>query len=140
HAMEMDNPGTVEFRNVTFGYPGAEAPVLNDVSFIARRGETTAIIGSTGSGKSTLLNLIPRLYAAGAGEVLVGGVPVTELTRKQRSGAVATVPQRPYLFSGTIASNLRFGAENATEDDLWAALDVAQAHEFVTAREDGLDG
>lgn len=140
HAMEMDNPGTVEFRNVTFGYPGAEAPVLNDVSFIARRGETTAIIGSTGSGKSTLLNLIPRLYDAGAGEVLVGGVPVTDLTRKQLSGAVATVPQRPYLFSGTIASNLRFGAENATEDDLWAALDVAQAHEFVTAREDGLEG
>ena len=140
HAMQMDNPGTVEFRNVTFGYPGAEAPVLNDVSFIARRGETTAIIGSTGSGKSTLLNLIPRLYDAGAGEVLVGGVPVTDLTRKQLSGAVATVPQRPYLFSGTIASNLRFGAENATEDDLWAALDVAQAHEFVTAREDGLEG
>ncbi|PQZ94627.1 multidrug ABC transporter ATP-binding protein [Arthrobacter sp. MYb227] len=140
HVAQMDNPGTVEFRNVTFGYPGAEAPVLNDVSFIARRGETTAIIGSTGSGKSTLLNLIPRLYDAGAGEVLVGGIPVTDLTRKQLSGAVATVPQRPYLFSGTIASNLRFGAENATEDDLWAALDVAQAHEFVTAREDGLDG
>ncbi len=140
HTTEMHSPGTVEFRNVTFGYPGAEAPVLNNVSFTAKRGETTAIIGSTGSGKSTLLNLIPRLYDAGEGQVLVGGAVVTELTRAQLSASVATVPQRPYLFSGTVASNLRFGANAATDEDLWAALDVAQAHEFVAAREDGLDG
>lgn len=140
HITEMHAPGTVEFRNVTFGYPGAEAPVLNNVSFTAKRGETTAIIGSTGSGKSTLLNLIPRLYDAGEGQVLVGGAAVTELTRAQLSASVATVPQRPYLFSGTVASNLRFGANAATDEDLWEALDVAQAHEFVAAREDGLDG
>lgn len=140
HTTEMHAPGTVEFRNVTFGYPGAEAPVLNNVSFTAKRGETTAIIGSTGSGKSTLLNLIPRLYDAGEGQVLVGGAAVTELTRAQLSASVATVPQRPYLFSGTVASNLRFGAHAATDEDLWEALDVAQAHEFVAAREDGLDG
>ena len=138
--VEMTEPGTVEFRNVTFGYPGAEAPVLNDVSFTAKRGETTAIIGSTGAGKSTLLNLIPRLYDAGEGQVLVGGAPVTELTRAQLSASVATVPQRPYLFSGTVASNLRFGADTATDEELWEALDVAQAHEFVSAREDGLEG
>ncbi|MFF5792593.1 ABC transporter ATP-binding protein [Paeniglutamicibacter sp. NPDC012692] len=140
HITDMTAPGTVEFRNVTFGYPGAEAPVLNNVSFTAKRGETTAIIGSTGSGKSTLLNLIPRLYDAGEGQVLVGGAPVTELTRTQLSNSVATVPQRPYLFSGTVASNLRFGADAATDEDLWEALDVAQAHEFVSAREDGLEG
>ncbi|MGL3805745.1 ABC transporter ATP-binding protein [Paeniglutamicibacter sp. R2-26] len=138
--VEMTEPGTVEFRNVTFGYPGAEAPVLNDVSFTAKRSETTAIIGSTGAGKSTLLNLIPRLYDAGEGQVLVGGAPVTDLTRAQLSASVATVPQRPYLFSGTVASNLRFGADGATDEELWEALDVAQAHEFVTAREDGLEG
>ena len=138
--VEMTEPGTVEFRNVTFGYPGAEAPVLNDVSFTAKRGETTAIIGSTGAGKSTLLNLIPRLYDAGEGQVLVGGAPVTDLTRAQLSASIATVPQRPYLFSGTVASNLRFGADAATEEELWEALDVAQAHEFVSAREDGLEG
>ncbi|MFJ6415264.1 ABC transporter ATP-binding protein [Paeniglutamicibacter sp. NPDC091659] len=140
HVTDMSAPGTVEFRNVTFGYPGAEAPVLNNVSFTAKRGETTAIIGSTGSGKSTLLNLIPRLYDAGEGQVLVGGAPVTELTRAQLSNSVATVPQRPYLFSGTVASNLRFGADAATDEELWEALDVAQAHEFVSAREDGLEG
>ncbi|MDO2934449.1 ABC transporter ATP-binding protein [Paeniglutamicibacter sulfureus] len=135
---EMDAPGTIEFRNVTFGYPGAEAPVLNNISFTARRGETTAIVGSTGSGKTTLLNLIPRLYDARQGQVLVGGAPVTELTRAQISAAVATVPQRPYLFSGTVASNLRFGAEHASEEDLWDALRTAQAEDFVAAREDGL--
>ncbi|GAA5225984.1 ABC transporter ATP-binding protein [Paeniglutamicibacter antarcticus] len=136
---EMTAPGTVEFRNVSFGYPGAESPVLNDVSFTAHRGQLTAIIGSTGSGKSTLLNLIPRLYDATEGQVLVGGAPVTELTRAQLSGAVGTVPQRPYLFSGTIATNLRFGADAATEAELWDALRTAQAESFVASRQGALD-
>ena len=135
----MPAPGTVEFRNVTFGYPGAEAPVLNNVSFTAKRGAMTAIIGSTGAGKSTLLNLIPRLYDANEGQVLVGGAPVTELTRAQLSGAVGTVPQRPYLFSGTVGSNLRFGADAATEEELWDALRIAQAESFVAARDGALD-
>ncbi len=131
--------GTVEFRDVTFGYPGAEEPVLKNVSFTAQPGKTTAIIGSTGSGKTSLLNLIPRLYDAGSGQVLIDGIPVSGLTRDQLSERVATVPQRPYLFSGTVASNLRFGAENATDEELWEALRIAQAEDFVRAKENGLD-
>ncbi|AZN30384.1 ABC transporter ATP-binding protein [Flaviflexus salsibiostraticola] len=129
--------GSVEFRDVTFAYPGAEAPVLADISFTAEPGKTTAIIGSTGSGKSTLINLIPRLYDATEGTVLIDGVPVDELGREHLSGAVGIVPQRPYLFSGSIADNLRFGAPNATEDDMWAALDTAQASDFVRVRSTG---
>lgn len=131
--------GTVEFRNVSFGYQGAETPVLRDLSFVARPGQTTAIIGATGSGKSTLLNLVPRLYDVSEGELLVGGVPVKELSREALSQTIASVPQRPYLFSGTIASNLRFGAQEATDADLWDALEIAQGADFVAEREHGLE-
>ncbi|MFD2840962.1 ABC transporter ATP-binding protein [Populibacterium corticicola] len=131
--------GTVEFRGVSFGYEGAEEPILQNLNFTARPGQTTAIIGATGAGKTTLLNLVPRLYDTTEGEVLIGGVPVTQLTREQLSRSVASVPQRPYLFSGTIASNLRFGAQDATEEDLWDALTIAQAKGFVEAREGALE-
>lgn len=137
--MQLPTPGTVEFRNVSFGYPGAEAPVLNNVSFTAQPGQVTAIIGSTGSGKTTLLNLIPRLYDVTRGQVLIGGVPVDELGRDTISRNVSVVPQRPYLFSGTVASNLRFGAQQASEAELWDALRIAQAADFVAEREDQLE-
>ncbi|KWR70134.1 multidrug ABC transporter ATP-binding protein [Arthrobacter sp. W1] len=137
--IELPTPGTVEFKNVTFGYPGAEAPVLSDISFTAKPGQTTAIIGSTGAGKTTLLNLIPRLYDATEGEILIGGVPLKDLGRDTISRNISAVPQRPYLFSGTIASNLRFGAQEATDDELWEALRVAQAEGFVAEREGQLD-
>ncbi|MGP4990475.1 ABC transporter ATP-binding protein [Glutamicibacter ardleyensis] len=138
-AIPLPTPGTVEFRNVSFGYPGADAPVLSDVSFVAQPGQTTAIIGSTGAGKTTLLNLIPRLYDATEGEVLIGGVPVRDLGRDQLSQNISAVPQRPYLFSGTVASNLRFGAKDATEEELWEALRIAQADDFVSERENELE-
>ncbi|MCG2624758.1 ABC transporter ATP-binding protein/permease [Arthrobacter sp. I2-34] len=132
------NAGVVEFRDVTFAYPGAEAPVLSNISFTARPGQTTAIIGSTGAGKSTLVSLLPRLFDADAGQVLLDGVPVTELSRPEITGRVAMVPQRPYLFSGTIAHNLRFGNPAADEDELWQALAVAQGEDFVRAKQGGL--
>ncbi|WP_431710445.1 ABC transporter ATP-binding protein [Glutamicibacter uratoxydans] len=137
--MQLPTPGTVEFRNVSFGYPGAEEPVLNNVSFTAEPGQVTAIIGSTGSGKTTLLNLIPRLYDVTRGQILIGGVPVDELGRETISKNISAVPQRPYLFSGTVASNLRFGAQKATDEELWAALRIAQAEDFVTEREGQLE-
>lgn len=118
---------TVTFEDVTFTYPGAEEPVLDGVSFQANPGETTAIIGSTGSGKSTLLGLIPRLYAPTGGRVLLGGRDVASLSRGQLVGAVAMVPQKPYLFSGTVASNLRVASPDATDEQLWRALEIAQA-------------
>lgn len=118
---------TVTFEDVTFTYPGAEEPVLDGISFQANPGETTAIIGSTGSGKSTLLGLIPRLYAPTGGRVLLGGRDVASLSRGQLVGAVAMVPQKPYLFSGTVASNLRVACPDATDEQLWRALDIAQA-------------
>jgi ATP-binding cassette subfamily B protein len=123
---------------VTFAYPGAEAPVLSNISFTAEPGRTTAIIGSTGSGKSTLVSLLPRLFDADSGEVLLDGVPVTQLARRDITERVAMVPQRPYLFSGTIAHNLRFGNPEASEDELWQALAVAQGEGFVRAKKDGL--
>ena len=137
--VHLPTPGTVEFRNVSFGYPGAEAPVLNNISFTAQPGKVTAIIGSTGSGKTTLLNLIPRLYDVTRGQILIGGVPVDELGRDAISRNISAVPQRPYLFSGTIASNLRFGAQRASDAELWQALDIAQAADFVAEREGQLD-
>ena len=136
---EAPRRGVVEFRDVTFGYPGAEAPVLGGLSFTAEPGKTTAIIGSTGAGKTTLLNLIPRLYDAASGQVLIDGVPVTELTRAQIAARVATVPQRPYLFSGTVATNLRFAAPEATDEELWEALETAQAADFVREKPEQLD-
>jgi ATP-binding cassette, subfamily B, multidrug efflux pump len=132
------NAGVVEFRDVTFAYPGAEAPVLSNISFTARPGRTTAIIGSTGAGKSTLVSLLPRLFDADSGQVLLDGVPVTEMSRPEITGRVAMVPQRPYLFSGTIAHNLRFGNPESGEDELWQALAVAQGEDFVRAKKDGL--
>ncbi|GAA0037216.1 ABC transporter ATP-binding protein [Brevibacterium metallidurans] len=136
---ELPRRGELEFRNVTFGYPGAEVPVLEDLTFTAQPGTTTAIIGSTGSGKSTIVGLIPRLIDPQAGEVLIDGVPVSAFNRHQLAELVGLVPQKPYLFSGTIASNLRFGSEFATDEQLWEALETAQAADFVAEKPDQLD-
>jgi ATP-binding cassette subfamily B protein len=130
--------GVVEFRGVEFRYPGAEDPVLRDLSFRAGRGEITAIVGSTGSGKSTLINLIPRFYDATAGSVLIDGVDVRERDREVLWTRVAMVPQKAFLFAGTVASNLRFGDADASDEELWAALTTAQARDFVAAMPDGL--
>lgn len=131
--------GTVVFDHVTFGYPGAERPVLDDVSFTAAPGRTTAIVGSTGAGKTTLVNLIPNLYDVQSGRVTIGGSSVADLTRAQRASVIGLVPQKPYLFSGTIGSNLRFGRPDATDDEIWEALRIAQADDFVAAKPKGLD-
>jgi ATP-binding cassette subfamily B protein len=131
-------PGTLEFRNVEFRYPGAEEPVLHDISLIAEPGQTTAIIGGTGSGKTTLVNLIPRLIDVTTGSLLAGGVDVRELDPAALSAAVGLVPQKPYLFSGTVASNLRYGNQEATDEELWRALEIAQARDFVERMPEGL--
>lgn len=131
--------GRIEFDGVTFGFPGAEKPVIKNASFVAEPGKTTAIIGSTGAGKTVLLNLILRLYDAQSGSITVNGAPVSALTRAQLAAAVSLVPQRPYLFSGTIASNLRFGRADATDEELWSALRIAQGDDFVREKELGLD-
>lgn len=128
----------VELRAVGFAYPGAEVPVLSSVSLRAEAGQTTAIIGSTGSGKTTLLGLIPRLYDVTGGSLLVGGVDVREVALEDLWSRMGIVPQKPYLFTGTVASNLRYGAPDATEDELWEALRVAQAEDFVRAMPEGL--
>ena len=130
--------GVVEYRNVSFAYPGAEAPVLSNISFTARPGQTVAIIGSTGAGKTSLLSLLPRLYDVVDGDVLLDGVPVSQLDRAEITRRVALVPQRPYLFSGTIGHNLRFGNPEATDDELWDALHVAQGDGFVKEKKNGL--
>ncbi|MBX3313017.1 MAG: ABC transporter ATP-binding protein [Actinobacteria bacterium] len=129
----------LELRDVGFHYPGAEQPVLDGISFVARPGTTTAIIGSTGAGKTTLLNVVPRLYDVTAGQVLLDGVDVRELATEELWRHIGLVPQKPFLFSGTVRSNLVFADEAATDDDLWAALTVAQAADFVRAMPDGLD-
>src|SRR5450830_920671 len=131
--------GELEMRDVGFAYPGAEAPVLSDVSFTARAGRTTAIIGSTGSGKTTLVNLMPRLFDATSGSVRIDGVDVRELHPDLLWGHIGLVPQKPYLFSGTVRSNLLYGKPDATEDELWRALAIAQAEDFVREMEGGLD-
>ena len=123
--------GEVEFADVTFGYPGAEQPVLRHVSFHARPGETTAIVGSTGSGKSTLINLLPRFYDVTGGAVRIDGVDVRELDRQELWRRVGMIPQKAFLFSGSIASNLRYGDESASDEQLWHALDIAQGRQFV---------
>ena len=128
---ELPVRGTVEFRSVSFAYPGAELPVLSDISFTAQAGVTTAIIGSTGSGKTTLINLIPRLFDATSGQVLVDGVDVAQIDPPVLWSRIGLVPQRPYLFSGTVASNLRYGNPDASDDELWQALEIAQAADFV---------
>ena len=125
--------GTVEFKNVSFRYHNAESDVLSDLNFTAKAGETTAFIGSTGSGKSTLLNLIPRFYDVTAGSVTIGGVDVRELPQKQLRSLIGDVPQKSVLFSGDIASNLRYGKEDASDEELWDVIQTAQAEEFVRA-------
>ncbi|HRA34592.1 MAG TPA: ABC transporter ATP-binding protein [Acidimicrobiales bacterium] len=136
---ELSGPASLELRNVEFRYPGADFPVLCDISFTARAGQTTAIIGSTGSGKSTLVNLVPRLFDVTGGSVLVNGVDVRELDPQLLWSRIGLVPQKPYLFSGTVAHNLRQADPDATDDDLWAALAVAQATDFVAEMPGGLD-
>jgi ATP-binding cassette subfamily B protein len=128
---EFPEPGAVTFRDVEFTYPGAESPVLQNISFTARRGETVAIVGSTGAGKTTLVSLIPRLFDVTGGAVSVGGVDVRDADLDQLWKGIGLVPQRPFLFTGTIASNLRFGREEATDDELWRALEIAQGRDFV---------
>ncbi|MEU0952232.1 ABC transporter ATP-binding protein [Streptomyces niveus] len=137
--LTLRRHGHLEVRGAEFRYPGAEEPVLREVSLTARPGETTAVIGSTGSGKSTLLGLVPRLVDATAGEVLVDGEDVRGLDPALLAKTVSLVPQKPYLFSGTVATNLRYGNPDATDEELWHALDVAQAKEFVTDLEGGLN-
>ncbi|MFJ6746617.1 MULTISPECIES: ABC transporter ATP-binding protein [unclassified Streptomyces] len=136
---ELRRHGELELRNVEFRFPGAEQPVLKDISLIARPGETTAVIGSTGSGKSTLLGLVPRLFDATGGTVLVDGEDVRTLDQETLATAIGLVPQKPYLFSGTVATNLRYGNPDATDEELWHALETAQAREFVERMEGGLD-
>lgn len=135
-----DSPrGTVEFKNVSFTYPGGDAPVLNDISFTAKGGSTTAIIGSTGSGKSTLLSLIPRLYDCTKGQVLLDGQDVRDYSVKDLRERIGYVPQKGYLFSGTIADNIRFGCPQASDEQVESALRTAQAWDFVSSKENGVD-
>jgi len=136
---ELPKRAELEFRGAGFRYPGAAEPVLHDVSFTVEMGKTTAIVGSTGTGKTTLVSLIPRLIDATDGSVLVDGVDVRELDPDVLWSKIGLVPQRPYLFTGTVASNLRYGDPDATDADLWAALEIAQAREFVEAMPGGLD-
>ncbi|GAA4999411.1 ABC transporter ATP-binding protein [Streptomyces siamensis] len=137
--VELRRHGHLEVRRAGFRYPGAEEPVLKAIDLVARPGEVTAVIGSTGSGKSTLLGLVPRLFDATEGEVLVDGVDVATIDPKVLARTVGLVPQKPYLFAGTVASNLRYGNPDATDEELWQALEVAQAKGFVQTLENGLD-
>ena len=134
----VDRHGELEMRGVEYSYPGAEAPVLRDISLSAGPGTTLAVIGSTGAGKTTLLNLVPRLFDATAGEVLVDGVDVRRLEPELLWSRIGLVPQRAFLFSGTVASNLRYGNPAATEEEMWGALEIAQARDFVEAMPEGL--
>ena len=136
---ELPDTTSIELREVGFAYPGAEAPVLTGISCSIEPGETLAIIGSTGAGKTTLLNLIPRLYDVTDGAVLMGGVDVRELDPEVLWSHVGLVPQKPFLFSGTVASNLRHARPDADDDELWEALRIAQAADFVREMPDGLD-
>ncbi|HWJ97862.1 MAG TPA: ABC transporter ATP-binding protein [Acidimicrobiales bacterium] len=136
---ELPTSVGLELRNVSFAYPGAESPVLCDISFTAPAGTTTAIIGSTGSGKTTLLNLVPRLFDATSGQVLVNGIDVRDIEPEVLWAQTGIVPQKPYLFSGTVASNLRYADPDATDAELWEALEIAQASSFVRDMPEGLD-
>jgi ATP-binding cassette subfamily B protein len=137
--LDLPTHGELELRHVGFMYPGAEHPVLHDISFRTRAGETTAIVGSTGAGKTTLVSLVPRLIDCTEGSVLVDGVDVRDLDPDLLWSTIGFVPQRPYLFGGTVRSNLQFGKPDATEQDMWEALEVAQARDFVEAMPRGLD-
>ncbi|GAB3613912.1 ABC transporter ATP-binding protein [Humibacter ginsengisoli] len=132
-------PGTVELADASFTYPGAEHPVLSGISFTANPGETVAIVGSTGAGKTTLISLLPRLFDVTDGAAKVNGVDVRQADLSSLWQTIGLVPQRPFLFSGTVASNLRFGREDATDDELWRALSIAQGSDFVAQMEGGLD-
>ncbi|MEU0024535.1 ABC transporter ATP-binding protein [Streptomyces sp. NPDC006335] len=136
---ELRRHGHLEIRGAGFRYPGAEEPVLKAIDLVARPGEVTAVIGSTGSGKSTLLGLVPRLFDATDGEVFVDGTEVSTIDPKLLARTVGLVPQKPYLFAGTVATNLRYGNPDATDEELWHALEVAQAKDFVEQLENGLD-
>lgn len=136
---EFSAPGHLDLVDVTYSYPGAEAPVLHRVSLTARPGETVAVVGSTGSGKTTLVNLVPRLFDVTDGSVRVGGVDVRDLDAEVLWGHLGLVPQKAFLFSGTVADNLRYGKPDATEEEMWAALEVAQARDFVEEMPGALD-
>lgn len=131
--------GLVEFKNVSFSYPGAERPVLNNLSFCAQSGKVTAIIGGTGSGKSTVINLIPRFYDIDSGSILINGIDIREMSQKELRAKIGFVPQKAVLFSGTIADNIRYGKENATVDEIQHAVDIAQATDFIINMKDGFD-
>jgi len=131
--------GEIEFQSVFFHYPGAEEPVLRDISFTIRPGEVTAIVGSTGAGKTTLLNLLPRFYDVTGGRVLIDGVDVRRLRRTDLWARLGLVPQKAFLFSGTVARNLRYGKDDATDEELWTALEIAQARDFVATMDGGLE-
>jgi ATP-binding cassette, subfamily B, multidrug efflux pump len=137
-ARDGGKRGLVEFRDVEFRYPGAQDAILGHISFTARPGETTAIVGSTGSGKSTLIGLIPRLNDVTAGGILIDGIDIREMDRADLWRHIGFVPQKAFLFSGTVASNLRYGNPDATDEELWHALEVAQGEDFVTAMTEGL--
>ena len=130
---------SLEFRDVSFHYPEADRPVLEHISFKTNPGETTAIIGSTGSGKSTLVNLIPRIYEVSSGEILLNGIDIKDLPQAKLREHLGVVPQKALLFDGTVASNLRFGKDDATEEEMWHALEVAQGKDFVSEMPDGLE-
>ena len=136
---ELRQTAVLQFDSVGFHYPGAESPVLDGISFTVKAGQTLAVIGSTGSGKTTLVSLVPRLFDATSGAVLLDGVDVRDLAPEALWSRVGIVPQKPYLFSGTIASNLGYGKEDATEEEMWAALRTAQAEDFVRAMPGGLE-
>lgn len=137
--MIEDKKGYIEFKNVSFKYPGAEESALKNISFSACPGETTAIIGGTGSGKSTLVSMILRFYEAAEGEVLVDGVPVTDMTQEHLRGKIGYVPQKAVLFTGSVSENIRYGKKEASDDEVSAAAGTAQATEFITDREGGYD-
>jgi ATP-binding cassette subfamily B multidrug efflux pump len=138
-SLPVTRQGRLELRDVEFRYPGAEEPVLRGIDLVVESGKTTAVIGSTGSGKTTLVNLVPRLFDVTGGAVLLDGIDVRDLEPDDLWSSIGLVPQKPYLFSGTVASNLRYGRTDATDDELWHALEVAQAREFVEAMPEGLD-
>jgi ATP-binding cassette subfamily B multidrug efflux pump len=138
-ALASDTRGCIEFKDVEFRYPGAEQPVLCGISFSAKPGEVTAIIGSTGSGKSTLINLIPRLYDITGGSIELDGIDIREMRREDLWRRIGFVPQKAFLFSGTVASNVRYGREDATDDEVWRALETSQATTFVREMPEGLE-
>ncbi len=138
-ALDESKKGLVEFNHVSFAYPGANEPVLKDIDFVAKPGQTTAFIGSTGSGKSTLINLVPRFYEVSKGSIKVSGVDVRDMTQHELRNHIGLVPQKGNLFSGTIRSNLKYGAPEATDEELEEVIRIAQAKEFIDQKEEGLD-